>query len=109
MATSFEVLGQSAPAATTDTDIYTVPSATQAVLSTLVIANRGSTSADYRIAIRPAGATISNEHYIAYDVSIPANDAIALTIGITLDTTDVITVYASSADLSFSVFGSEIS
>jgi hypothetical protein len=32
-----------------------------------------------------------------------------ITIGITLGATDVITVYASTADLSFNVFGSEIS
>jgi hypothetical protein len=32
-----------------------------------------------------------------------------ITIGVTLAATDVITVYASSANLSFSAFGSEIS
>jgi len=34
---------------------------------------------------------------------------VLLTLGITLATTDVVSVYASSADLSFSAFGSEIS
>lgn len=109
MATSFEVLGQSAPAATTDTDIYTVPSASQAVISTLVVANRSSNDASYRIAVRPSGAAIANQHYIAYDVALPKNDTTSITIGITMDATDVLTVQASSADLSFNVFGSEIS
>jgi hypothetical protein len=108
MATVYKVLGQSAPAATTNTDLYTVPSATSAVISTLVVANRSGTAATYRIAIRPAGATIANEHYIAYDVAVAAADSTTLTLGITLAATDVITVYSSTANLSFNAFGSEI-
>jgi hypothetical protein len=109
MATTYKVLGQSAPSATTNTDVYTVPSATQVVISTITIANRDASSATYRIAVRPDGATIANEHYIAYDATVPANDTIALTLGLTVDAADIVTVYASSADLSFSLFGSEIS
>jgi glucose-6-phosphate dehydrogenase assembly protein OpcA len=109
MPTVYKVLGQSAPSATTDTDLYTVPAATSAVVSTIVVANRTNTAAAYRVAIRPAGATIANQHYLAYDVAVGASDSTTLTLGITLAATDVITVYASSADLSFSVFGSEIS
>jgi glucose-6-phosphate dehydrogenase assembly protein OpcA len=108
MATTYKVLGQVAPAATTDTTLYTVPSATQAVISTIVVANRAATAATYRIAIRPAGATLANEHYIAYDVSVGASDSTTLTFGITLAATDVVTIYASTADTSFNVFGSEI-
>lgn len=108
MPTTYKVLGQSAPSATTNTNLYTVPAATSAVISTLVIANRAATSATYRIAIRPAGAAIANQHYIAYDVAISASDSTTLTLGITLAATDVISIYAGNANLSFSVFGSEI-
>jgi len=108
MATTYKVLGQSAPSATTDTDVYTVPSATEAVISSIIVANRATGAATYRIAIRPNGDTIANQHYIAYDASVPANDSIALTLGITADAADVVTVYASTANLSFGVFGSEI-
>lgn len=109
MPTIYKVLGQSAPSATTDTTLYTVPAATDAVVSTIVVANRDSASATFRIAVRPAGATLANQHYIAYDCSVGANDSTALTLGITLDATDVVTVRASTANLSFSAFGSEIS
>ena len=109
MANAYKVLGQSAPSATTDTDVYTVPSATEAVISTIVIANRSTSDATYRIAVRPDGATIANEHYVAYDITVGAGDSTALTLGVTMDAADVLTVQASSADLSFSVFGSEIS
>jgi glucose-6-phosphate dehydrogenase assembly protein OpcA len=108
MATTYKVLGQVAPSATTDTTLYTVPSATSAVISTLVVANRAATAATYRIAIRPSGATLANEHYIAYDVTVGAGDSTTLTLGITLAATDVVTVYASTADTSFNLFGSEI-
>jgi len=108
MAITYKVLGQSNPAATTATSLYTVPSATSAVCSTVTICNQASTAGSFRIAVRPAGATLSAEHYVAYDTSIPANDVLTMTIGITLATTDVITVYASSANLSFNLFGSEI-
>lgn len=108
MATYYKVLGQAAPAATTDTNVYTVPAATEAVISTIVVANRAGTAGTYRIAIRPDGATLSDEHYIAYDVAVDANDSTTLTLGITMDADDIITVQCSSADMSVSVFGSEI-
>ena len=109
MATVYKVLGQVAPSVTTDTNLYTVPSATSAVVSTITVANRGSVGATYRIAIRPAGASIATNHYIAFDASIAGNDGILLTIGLTLAATDVVTVRASTADLTFNLFGSEIS
>ena len=109
MPTTYKVLGQVAPSATTNTTLDTVPSATQAVVSTIAVCNRAASAATYRIAVRPAGATLANEHYIAYDAPLAANDSTFITIGITLGATDVITVYASSANLSFSAFGSEIS
>jgi hypothetical protein len=108
MATVYKVLGQSAPSATTNTTLYTVPADTSAVVSTLAVVNRAGSAATYRIAIRPAGATIANQHYLAFDVTVGANDSTTLTLGITLAATDVVTVYASNADLSFSAFGSEI-
>lgn len=109
MPTTYKVLGQSNPSATTATTLYTVPAATSAVVSTLVIANLAASSATFRVAVRVAGATLANSQYVAYDVSVGANDSTALTLGITLAATDVITVYASTANLTFTAFGSEIS
>lgn len=109
MATAtYKVLAQSAPSATTATDIYTVASATQVVVSTITVCNRAASAASFRIAVRPNGATLANQHYLAYDVTIAANDTTALTLGITMDAADVLTVYASTANFSFNVFGSEI-
>lgn len=109
MANAYKVLGQSAPAATTNVNVYTVPAATEAVISTIIIANRGTAAGTFRLAIRPNGATIANEHYIAFDVPIAANDSTTLTLGLTLDAADVITVYCSTANMSVNVHGTEIS
>lgn len=108
MAQTHKVLGQSNPAATTLTSLYTVPSSTSAVCSTLSICNQGSSATTYRVAVRPAGASIAASHYLAYDASVSANDTVLLTLGITLATTDVVSVYAGTANVSFSLFGCEI-
>lgn len=108
MAITYKVLGQSNPSATTATTLYTVPSATSALISTINVCNQAATNGTFRIAIRPAGATLTAAHYLAYDTVIPANDMMSITIGITLATTDVITVYASSATMSFHAYGNEI-
>lgn len=107
MATTYKVLGQSAPSATTNTTLYTVPAATSTIVSTLSVCNRGVSTA-FRIAVRPAGAAIANEHYVIYDSYVNAGDTIFLTLGITLAATDVVTIYAGTANISFGLFGSEI-
>ena len=61
MATTYKVLGQSAPTAATATSLYTVPSATEAVISTINVVNTHASTADViRIAVRPHGATLAN-------------------------------------------------
>jgi glucose-6-phosphate dehydrogenase assembly protein OpcA len=109
MPTNYKVLGQSNPAATTATSLYTVPAATQTIVSTVVVTNQAATAGTYRIAVRVAGASLATSQYIAYDVSLPANSSDTLTLGLTLGAADVVTVYASSATFSFSAFGSELS
>jgi hypothetical protein len=106
---AYKVLGQLAAAATTEEGLYAVPSSSSAVVSTIVIANRGTSSATYRIAVKPTAATtLANNHYIAFDVPIAANDSTALTLGVTLASTNAIRTYASNANLTFSAFGSEL-
>jgi hypothetical protein len=107
MASTYKVLGQVIPSATTATTLYTVPSATQAVASTLTICNQ-SVSTNVRVAVRPAGATLAAEHYIIYDTTVSANDTLFLTIGVSLATTDVVTVYAGTANVSFNLYGTEV-
>lgn len=109
MAETYKILGQASPSATTNTSLYSVPSTKEAVISTISICNRGTGSANFRISTRPSSESLANKHYIVYNAIVAGNDSIFLTIGITLAPTDIVEVYASSADLSFSLYGSEIS
>lgn len=109
MANAYKVLGQTGDAFTSGSvDLYTA-TGVEAICSTLVICNRESADNTFRVAVRPAGATIADEHYINYDTSVGANDTIYLTLGFTLAATDVVTVDASDANVSFSLFGTEVS
>jgi hypothetical protein len=101
------VLGQSAPSATTNTDILQVSNGIEVVISTIFICNRAAAPATYRIAVRPGAITLADATYIAYDVTVGASDTTTITAGITLKAFDVVTVYASTANLSFNIFGSE--
>jgi hypothetical protein len=107
MPQTYKVLGQSNPSASTLTTLYAVPSATQAVVSTVSICNLG-VSTTFRIAVRPAGESIINKHYIVYDTAVNANDSFYLTLGISLAATDVVSVFAGTANVAFSLFGAEI-
>lgn len=109
MATTYKVLGQSNPAATTATSLYTVPAATSTIVSTITVCNQAASAGTYRIAVRIAGASLAKAQYLVYDASLSANSTDTITLGITLAATDVVTVYASTADFSFSAFGTELS
>jgi hypothetical protein len=109
MPTTYKVLGQSNPSATTEAILYTVPSSTQSVVSSIAICNQAGTSATFRIAVRPsADATTVGKHYLVYGTTVGANDSIILTMGVTLAASDKILVYASTANLSFAAYGSEL-
>jgi hypothetical protein len=104
-----KILGQSAPSATTETDLYETPASTETVISSLVVCNRDVNDSSFRVSISAGGGATANEDYIYYDVPIPANDTFIATVGFTMESGDVIRVYAADAVLSFSLFGQESS
>jgi hypothetical protein len=108
MSLTYKVLGQSNPSATTNTNLYTVPAQKSAVLSSIVVTNQSGSSGSYRVAIRPNGEVLAAKHYIAYDRTIAGNATETHTIGVTMDAADIVTIYASSATMSFNAFGVEI-
>lgn len=104
-----KVLGRSAPAATTETVLYTVPASTNSVVSTITVCNRGGTSATFRVGVSVGGGALANEDYVYYDVPIGASDTFAATLGICLAATDEVRIFASTANLTFMATGQEIS
>lgn len=112
MPTLYKVLAQSAPSSNAVINVYTVPAATNTVISTMMICNRATVNVSYNIAIQPGGASLGNQHYIAFNSLVPANDSIALTIGMSLAATDNVAIQANTTginNLSFTIFGTEIS
>jgi hypothetical protein len=109
MANTYKILGQQAPAATTEQDLYTVPSSTSAVISSIVICNRGTTATTFRVSITPTNTATTSKDYLYYDVTLAGNDTFIATVGITLATTNIVRVYAGNANLSFNLFGTELS
>lgn len=105
---AYKVLGQSNPTVDTNTDLYTVPASTEAVASSLVVCNRGVSPLEFRVAVRPAGAAISDEHYLYYGTTLTAEATFTATLGITLEATDVVTVRTDVATASFNLFGQEL-
>jgi hypothetical protein len=109
MATTYKILGQVSPATGVETTLYAVPAATSAVGSSLIVANRGTSTASFRVSVSAAAAATTNKDYLYYDLQIGANDTFIATVGITLAATDVVRVYSSNTNLSFQLYGSEIS
>ena len=107
MANAYKVLGQVADASANNVPLVADQNG-ETIVSTIVIANREAATNTFRIAVRPGGATLANEHYLAFDSDVLANDSITLTLGITLADDDIITVGASDANVSFSAFGTVI-
>jgi len=109
MANVYKILGQVSPLATTSTTLYTVPGGNSAVCSSISICNRGTTQTTFRVSITQNGVGITNKDYLYYDVTLAGNDTFIATIGVTLAATDVIRVYSGNANLSFQIWGTEIS
>ena len=108
MATTYKILGQSLPTSNTFTDLYTVPAGNSAIISTLNVCNTTTSNVTFRVLARPAGATETASQYIVYDAALPAQDAIGLTLGMTLAATDKLTVFSFQGNVAFSLFGTEI-
>ena len=107
MTITIKTLGQSAPSATTETDLYTVPAVTSAVISSLICCNRGAVSTTFRVSVSVGGGATANKDYIYYDVAVPANDTFIATVGLTLSAGDKIRVYAGNGNMSFTLSGEE--
>jgi glucose-6-phosphate dehydrogenase assembly protein OpcA len=110
LATSYKPLGQLDLTDATLTTLYTCPSSTETVISTVILANRASSADTFRLAVRPDGEAIADKHYLAYDVPVAANDSTTLTLGITLEATDVLSVAAggTASLVSVNAFGAEV-
>ena len=108
MPRNYTILGQTNPAANTLTKLYGVPAGNSAVISSINIANLDANAAAFSIAANVNGVATANANHLAFRVSIPGNDSIALSLGITLNASSFLSVNANTATVSFSAFGTEM-
>ena len=110
MAFGYKILGQAAPADTNNADLYTVPASTEAIISTIAVANVSAADATYNIYVRAAGALAGDDNALVKDATASANTTTAIGIGITLSASDVVTVASGTGSaLAFHAFGTEVS
>lgn len=89
-------------------DVYTVPSAKAAVVSSIVVANPTTSATTYRIAVVPSGETLALKHWNFFDIPLGANSSTAITLGLTLRAGDKIKVSSDTSNTQFSIYGSEL-
>jgi hypothetical protein len=108
MATARKTLGQAKPAAATDGTLYTVPGATDTVVSSIVVSETGGTATTFRICTDAAGGAITAVgKSLAWDVAIAANSTVTFTIGATLAAASTVIVRSASGNCNFTAFGQE--
>lgn len=98
------ILGQSAPTATTNTTVYTVPASTTSTLN-VSICNTGTSDITVRLAVAATGTPTSSE-WLEYEAVVPSYGVLERT-GIVAQATKRVVVYVSAATASVSVFGFE--
>lgn len=110
MGTVYKILGQQAPSAGSTTTLYTVPSSTQTVVSTLSICNTNSANVTANVMVVPNGGSVTTSSYVVSNATVALNDTLLLTLGVSLGTAgDTIQVSANTTGVSFNLFGSEVS
>jgi hypothetical protein len=107
---TYKRLGATVVVAITATELYAVPTSTQAIVSELTVCNIGTSERTYRIAVVDGAiGTVSNEDYKVYDAPISPNSSVIFNPGYAMEAESTILVYASHADVVFSCSGIEIS
>lgn len=94
---------------TTYTTLYNTTASTTAVVSTIAICNTSTGALSYRIGIDDTAGTPAAGEWLVYDASVPANDTIFLTVGVSLGNNQYLRVSSSANTINFHAFISEIS
>lgn len=108
MATTYKLLGASVPG-TTGATLYTVPTGTQAVASSLVVTNLSASAANFTVIVKTSSAALTlDQNFISYQTAIPGNDSVIMTLGLGLSSSYVVQVSGSTSKVAFNLFGVEL-
>jgi len=107
MAIAPTILAQTKPAAATETPSYTPGGTVQTTVSSVLCHNVSTTTADTaEVWLCKAGAVSSDTNKL-WNINVPAEGTIILTVGLTLNTTDIFRVESTNGDTNFQFFGIE--
>lgn len=109
MAIEYKVLGQveGSAAIGTYSELGQVPAGKQWLVSTVSICNQGASAITYRLGISTTTSPTQSQ-WLVYGATVPANDTVTLTLGITMGSDWRIMTSATTATVSFQAFGTEI-
>lgn len=99
-------LGQLAPAAAIETQLYAVAVGRQSTIETLACCNQGAATT-VRIRVSVAGAPSDPSQFLYYDLALQPNDTFVHRGPTRLGTLDEVWVESASGDVSFTAFGQE--
>ncbi len=113
MPNTYKILGQVNPSANTQSNVYVVPAATEAVINSITIANQGTSNVSYSVLVMPtsefANPASNGKSFLIRGSTMPGADSATLTLSLTLPAGAVLAANTNSGSLSFSAFGVEIS
>lgn len=104
MANAAKVLFRGAATTSLTTNLYTVPAATTAVITSIAVANTAASAGTFTLSIGPANSEIALFDAVAID----ADATVVIDLKQVLPTTHVIDGGASAATINFHISGMEI-
>lgn len=113
MTDTFQVLGQ-LNITTTGTlqTLYTVPATTSTTISTLAVCNQNNSTVAFSVTVRSvAGANTDLYLYggsVAGGIELSGPNTFLATLGITLATGDIVKVQSDTANVTFHLFGVQV-
>lgn len=108
MPRTYKVLGQAAPPAASETPLYAPAAGASAVCSGLFVCNRGAVPATFRVSVSVGGGLTAPKDFIYFGEALPKTSTLLSVAGVTPGSLDAIRVWASTADVSFNLFGQEV-
>jgi len=112
MANAYKILGQVTATANTLANVYVVPASSAAVVNSIHVTNLSASNASFSIAVIPSGQVISSatlpKFFVIRGSVVAIGDTAQLDFPITLPAASVLAANASTASISISAFGLEI-
>ena len=100
---------QGTASTSTYSTLYTVPSGTTAVISTISIANSSTSDTQYRLAVVDTDVTPTATDWLVCDSYAAANDTTFLSVGIVLTAGQRLKISSGANTMTFMCFISEVS